>query len=120
MIKYGFKIEDGKIYDTHIKSYSKGKKIIGENIIYFMKPIGHKRLYLFEALLDKYDIDTVFEILNFNKYLKKDRKSEKLVKTGKLHYYANTSMIYNYPPIYLTQKRYYIYKTIQLLKKRID
>ena len=120
MIKYGFLIDGKKIYDTKIQSYELKRKISGENVIYYMSPSSYKRLYFFEPLLYFYSVDKVFELLNFNSTLKKNRQSENLIKTNKLHYMANMATIYNYPPNYLTQKRFAIYKRCQNLKKRLD
>lgn len=119
MIKYGFFIENGCIYDTKIQSYELKTSQIGSNIIYYMKP-KRKRLYFYEPLLYVYSVDKVFEILNFNRLLKKKRKSESLIKNDKLHYMANMSVIYNYPPSYLTQKKFALYKKCQSLKRRLD
>lgn len=119
MIRFGFLIENNKIYDTQIVSYELKIKEIDNSIIYYMKP-KRKRLYMFEVLLYYYPIDIVFDILNFNKYLKKQRRIEALIKTDKLHYMSNISVIYRYPPTYLTQKKFAIYKKCQSLKKRID
>lgn len=120
MVRYGFLIDDNKIYDTKIQSYDLKKQISGDNVIYSMSPSSYKRLYLFEPLLFFYSVDKVFEILNFNSFLKKQRQSENLIKTNKLHYISNMATIYNYPPTYLTQKRFAIYKICQNLKKRLD
>lgn len=120
IIKYGFKIENNKIYDCKIQSYELVKKTIGSNIIYAMKPTKYKRLYLFEALLEKYSIEKVFKLLKHNSFLKKQRDSEDLIKTNKLHYISNMAVIYNYPPSYLTKRKFALYKIIQTLKKRID
>ena len=54
MVKYGFLIEDGMIFDTKIQSYSLKKRFSGNNLIYQMEPTSHKRLYLFEPLLKFY------------------------------------------------------------------
>lgn len=119
-IKYGFLIKDGEIYDTKIQSYELVKKTIGSNIIYAMKPTKYKRLYLFEALLEKYPIEKVFRLLKHNSFLKRQRDSENLIKTNKLHYITNMAVVHNYPPTYLTPKMFALYKIIQTLKKRID
>lgn len=118
-IKYGFLIVNSCIYDTKIQSYELKISQIGSNIIYYMKP-KRKRLYFYEPLLYVYSVDKVFEILNFNRLLKKKRKSESLIKNDKLHYMANMSVIYNYPPSYLTQKKFALYKKCQSLKRRLD
>jgi len=120
IIKYGFLIDGGKIYDTKIQAYKLEKQFSVNNLIYTMKPSLYKRLYEFEILLLFYSIDKVFELLNFNSKLKKNRLSEVMLKLNKLHYISNMSTIYNYPPIYLTQKRFTVYKVCQKLKKRID
>lgn len=120
MIKYGFLIKGGEIYDTKIQSYVLTTTEIGSNVIYAMKPTKYRRLYLFEPLLDKFSEDTVFELLKFNRHLASERKSEELIKTNKLDTMANMAVIYNYPPSYLTQKKFSIYKICQSLKKRLD
>lgn len=120
IIKYGFLIKDGKIHDTKIQSYDLCKKVVGCNILYSMKPTKYKRLYLFEPLLDKYSLDQVFKMLKYNSFLNSQRETENLIKTNKLHYISNMAMIYNYPPKYLTQKKFGLYKICQSLKKRID
>ncbi len=120
IIKYGFLIKDGEIFDTKIQSYELCKRIVGSNIIYFMKPTKYKRLCLFEALLEKYSIEKVFKLLKHNSFLKRQRDSENLIKTNKLHYISNMAVIYNYPPTYLTQRKFALYKIVQTLKKRID
>lgn len=120
MIKYGFLIDGDKIYDTKIQSYDLCKKIVGSNVIYSMKPNKYKRLYLFEPLLDKFNIKDVFRILKCNSFLREQRESENLIKTNKLHYISNMAMVYNYPPKYLTPKMFSLYKICQSLKKRID
>jgi len=117
MIKYGFLIEEGKIYDTQIQFYELKSKFSENNVIYYLKPV-HKRLYMFEVLLFQYNVEKVFEILRFNKYLKKNRKNESLIKNEKLHYISNMAVIYNYPPSYLNQKKFAIYKKCQRLKRR--
>lgn len=120
MIKFGFLINKGEIYDTKIQSYVLSVKTIGSNNIYCMKPTRYKRLYLFEPLLDKYSVEKVFKILKHNTFLKENRNSESLIKTNKLHYISNMSVIFNYPPSYLTQKKFALYKICQALKKRLD
>ena len=120
MVRYGFLIEDGKIYDTKIQSYVLKKQFCGNNVIYYMEPNYHKRLYLFEPLLTIYPEEKVFEILKMNTYLNKQRHHDSLLKTSKLHYVFNMSSIYNYPPTYLPARRFAIYKKIQSLKKRLE
>jgi len=120
VIRYGFQIINDEIFDTKIQSYKLVAEYEGENIIYSMVENNYKRLYLFEPLLFKYDIDTVFEMLNFNSYLKNQRKKHKLMKTNNLHYISNMATVYNYPPTFLTQRRFSLYKKCQNLKKRLD
>lgn len=120
MLRYGFSIKGGCIYDTMVKAYVLKKKIVSENVIYYFEFLNYKRLYDFEPLLHFYDLDTVFEILNSNSVISKNRKSEKLLRTNNLHYISNMATIYNYPPSYLTNKRFLIYKKCQTLKKRIQ
>jgi len=120
VIKYGFLIEDGRIYDTKIPAYKIKREFSGENILCSMETDGYKRLYLYEPLLFKYSIEKVFEILNFNTHLKKQRQSESLTKVNKLHYISNMSMVYNYPPTFLTQRKFALYKICQNLKKRLS
>jgi hypothetical protein len=117
-IKYGFLIEDNKIFDTKVQSYVEKRVICDKNVIYTMSPVSYKRLYLFEALLSEYSIEKVFEILNYNKSLKKDRCDE--ISDCKNHYMTNSAVIYNYPPTYLTMRKFQLYKTCQKLKKKID
>ncbi len=118
MIRNGFLIEDGKIFDTKIQSFTQKKEVVGENIIYSMTPLYYRRLYLFEALLGIYSINKVFRILAYNKYLKKERENE--TSNTKNHYMTNSTIIYNYPPTYLTKRKFILYKTCQTLKKKLD
>lgn len=120
MVKYGFLIEDNRIYDTKIQSYELKKRFSGNNVIYYMEPAYHKRLYLFEPLLCIYPEEKVFEILRYNSYLSKQRHYDSLLKTSKLHYMYNMSGIYNYPPTYLPSRRFALYKQIQAFKRRLE
>ena len=120
LIKYGFLIKDGEIFDTKIQSYSLKAESIGCNIIYFMEPKKYKRLSDFEPLLYYYSVEKVFEILNFNSKIKKDRSVETALRNNNLHYMYNYSTIYNYPPTYLKPKKFNLYKICQSLKKRLD
>lgn len=117
-IKFGFLIKNGEIYDTKIMSYELKKRVSGENIIYYMKPTYYKRLYLFEPLLTVFSIEKVFRILNFNSILRKEREKNSL--DNKTHYMSNMSVIYSYPPTYLTNRKFNLYKTCQALKKKLD
>ncbi len=116
LIKYGFLIKGNEIFDTKIQSYKLKAEPIGENIIYYMEPKNYKRLYDFEPLLFFYSIDKVFELLNFNSTLRKNRNIEQ----NNIHYISNSSVIYNYPPTYLKPKKFNLYKICQSLKKRLD
>src|SRR5690606_9066335 len=118
MVKYGFKITDGKIFDTKIQSFKVKKVLDGENVIYTMVPDYYKRLYLFEALLTVYPIEKVFRILDFNKFLRKQREYDGL--ENKTHYMANATVIYNYPPTFLTKRKFNLYKICQHLQKKVD
>ena len=119
MLKNGFKIENGEIYDTKILTYVLKKKHYGANIIYFAEVLGYKRLYRFEPLLDKYSPETVFKLLSFNKYLKQNREKQGALDRYSLDNASNFSIIYNFPPSYLTAKKFAIYKKCQNLKRRI-
>lgn len=116
-VKYGFLIQEGKIYDQQIEKYEIKKRASKNNIIYYIEPVGFKRLHVFEPLLLTYEFDKVFEILKFNSTLQKARKTRQGRVNRKLHYMANMSMSHNYPPTYLTQKKFYVYKYIQQLKR---
>jgi len=120
MIKYGFKIENGKIYDTKILAYKLFVETIDGNIIYRMKASSYRRLYLFEALLEHYIIQDVFEILRVNHKLKVDRKKEFPFLPKTLDYAGNMGVVLKYPPTYLNKKKYNLYKTCQILKKRLE
>lgn len=116
-IQHGFLIDEGKIYDTQIDAYEIKKRISGNNVIYYMEPVGFKRLHLFEPLLFFYTVEKTFDILRFNSNLKKARKVRQGRSGRKLHFMSNMSMSHNYPPTYLTQKKFYVYKYIQQLKR---
>ncbi|MFK5981470.1 MAG: hypothetical protein QM499_01035 [Flavobacteriaceae bacterium] len=118
MIRNGFLIRDEKIFDTKIQSFTLKKEINGENVIYSMIPSFYKRLYKFEPLLYAFSIDEVFKILDYNKILKKQR--EDIISDAKSHYMTNAAVIFNYPPTYLTKRRFSLYKICQGLKKKID
>lgn len=120
MIKFGFLIKEGQIYDTKIQSYKLKAESEGRNVIYSMVPNKYKRLYEFEVLLYFYDIDRVFDLLKFNSRLMKNREVEGSFRNNSLHYMANYSAIYNYPPSYLKPKKFSLYKICQSLKKRLD
>ncbi|QQV91532.1 hypothetical protein M1M25_gp094 [Tenacibaculum phage Gundel_1] len=120
LIKYGFLIKEGKIYDTKIQSYKLKAEYLGSNVIYYMEPKSYKRLYDFEPLLYFYSVDKVFSILDFNSRLRKKRELESVVRVNNLHYISNYSSVYNYPPSYLKPKKFNLYKICQSLKKRLD
>lgn len=119
MIRHGFLIEDGKIFDTKIQSYQMTKSYVGGILLYSMTPSYYKRLYEFEILLSIYDIDKVFRILEYNSTLKKNRDKELSLTKNRVNYMSNYSTIYNYPVKYLTKKRFNCYKICQSLKKRL-
>jgi len=110
-------IDGNKIFDTKIETYELKKKELGPNIIYYMKPKYYKRLYYFEPLLFTYSQEKVFEILNFNKKLKKEREAKQ--HESYLNNMANFSVIYNYPPLHLMPRMFEHYKKCQNLKKRL-
>ena len=119
MLKYGFKIEDGRVYDTQILEYEIKRVACGSNVHFVMVPFGYKRLYLFEPLLFRFSAEKVFEILKFNKYLRRDRERNDKSKAPRVHHMLNASVVYNYPPTFLTQRKFTQYKLCQKLKKRI-
>ena len=119
MTKYGFTITDGKIFDNHVIRYEICKKSTDSNVIYYVeaKP---ERLYLFEVLLFIYPTEKVFEILKFNKILKENRELHEESKKMNFHHITNMAVIYNYPPSYLTQKKFSLYKKCQIIKKKLS
>jgi hypothetical protein len=119
MIKYGFKIIDDKIYDTHISVYCKKATYASSGVIYTIESLGYKRLYLYEALLNCYTKTEVFEILKMNTLLKAERLKFESV-SNKVHYMSNTMMVYNYPVKYLNARMFQLYKTCQKLKENIE
>ena len=118
MIRNGYLIKDEEIFDTRIQSFTQTKVVCGANIIYVMTPAFYKRLYLYEALLTLFDQEEVFKILDYNKILKKERDDE--ISDSKSHYMSNAAVIYNYPPTYLTGRKFALYKICQALKKKLD
>ncbi len=117
-IRYGFLIDGNSIYDTKIQVYDLKKRETGSNIIYYMASKGYKRLYYFEILLAFFSIDRVFEILNFNSVLKKEREKKQL--DNYLDKMANYAVTGNYPPLDLMPRQFQNYKTCQNIKKRIE
>jgi len=120
IVRYGFLIKGNEVYDTKILSYKLTKEVLGSNIVYQMNPTNYKRLHIFESLLYRYDIDKVFELLRFNKHLEECRKKESVFREEKLQHASNMAVIYNYPPTYLTGKKFSLYKIAQELKKRLE
>jgi len=118
MLKYGFLIENGEIYDTHRQVFKQKIESVEGNIIYSIRPYKYKRLYKFEVLLYYYPIDEVFERLRLNSYLKRQRA--KYTKLLNMLMFTNKSVIYEFPPTYLTRRRFEIYKTIKYLEKNIE
>lgn len=119
-IKYGFLISKRKIFDTKIQSYQLKKEIVDNLVIYRMLPNRYKRLRVFESLLSTTTNDAVFDVLKNDAEVKKKRSNNIVISEKTLLNASNMTMIYNYPPKYLTQKRFYLYKSCQTLKKRID
>lgn len=119
MIKYGFKIKNNEVYDTRINLFVKKAVYTNSGVIYVLNPIGYKRLYMYEALLTRYGVDEVFEILKMNSFLKNERvKFESILL--KHHYITNMMMVYNYPVKYLTPRMFQLYKTCQKIKQNIE
>ena len=118
MLKFGFLIKDGAVYDSKIQSFELKTEIIDSNVLYSLNPISYKRLYFFEPLLMVYSVDEVFRILRFNKRLRKAReKKQHKMYVDKM---ANYSVVGNYPPSDLMPRMFMNYKICQELKKMID
>jgi len=119
MNRYGFTIQNGMIFDNHLITYEIRKKCTENNVIFYVEAVP-ERLYIFEVLLLLYPIDKVFEILKFNKHLIKKREVQEESKKTNFHHITNMAVIYNYPPSYLTQKKFSLYKKCQNLKKELS
>lgn len=115
--RFGFIIDGNKIYDTQLLSYKKGIENIDGNLIYFMEPSGYKRLYRFEPLLEVFNLDKVFLLLKNNTNIVKSRSKE--IDESKKIDITNMSVLENYPPSYLTTKKFYYYKICQELKQKL-
>ena len=120
MIHKGYLIENGKIFDTKISSYKLNKKIVGDNVLFTFEPNGYRRLYRFEPLLDKFAPEKACEILDYNTSLRKLRKKYDIIQTENLKYIPHWSVIYNYPPSFLTPKKFQLYKLCQKMKGLLD
>lgn len=118
-VKYGFLIRKKMIFDTKIHRYSLCPENINGIVIYRMKPSSYKRLFSFENLLGTLTNTEIFEILKNDVNIKKERKDHSLINEKTLLNISNMAVIYDYPTKYLTQKRFYLYKSCQTLKKRL-
>lgn len=118
--KKGFKIDNGKIYDTKIVTYELKRMFMDNNIIYYLKEYNYKRLYLFEPLLEVFSKEKVFELLIFNEFLKKQRVKESNVKETILVNMSNYAMLTRFPPTYLNAKKFSLYKKCRYLMNRLD
>ena len=119
-IKYGFLISRKKIFDTKIQSYELKKEIVDNMIIYRVIPNRYKRLKSFENLLSLMSNEEVFDILRSDEGVLKQRNKDVSINEKTLLNASNMAMIYNYPPKYLTQKKFYLYKSCQTLKSRVE
>lgn len=119
-IKYGFLISKKKIFDTKIQSYELKKVAVDNMIIYRVIPNRYKRLKSFENLLSLMSNDEVFNVLKSDKGIEKKRVKDISINEKTLLNASNMAMIYNYPPKYLTQKKFYLYKYCQTLKSRVE
>jgi len=118
-IKYGFLISKKRVFDTKIQSYELKTVNVDGMVIYRMIPNRYKRLKSFENLLHTMSNDDVFNVLRSDEWIIKQRKKDVSINEKTLLNVSNMTMIYNYPPKYLTQKKFYLYKSCQTLKKRI-
>jgi len=119
MVKYGFKILNGQIFDTRISSYAKKGVYSKSNVVYIMQCSKYKRLYFYEALLNFYSENEVFEVLKINRFLKRERESHDKISI-KSHYFSNSMMVYNYPVSFLSPRMFQLYKTCQKLKEKLE
>lgn len=89
-------------------------------IIYRVIPNRYKRLKSFENLLSLMSNEEVFDILRSDEGVLKQRNKDVSINEKTLLNASNMAMIYNYPPKYLTQKKFYLYKSCQTLKSRVE
>lgn len=119
-IKNGFLISKGRIYDTRTQTYKLEVDNVDGLIIYRMKVNGYTRLDFMEYLLKEKTNNEIFKILESDSRVKNLRKKLKIIGPKTLLNMSNMSMVYMYPPKYLTQKKFYLYKSCQSLKKRLN
>ena len=119
-IRFGFLIRNNKIYDTKIQSYSIVKTNVNGLIICRMISNSYKRLNNFEWLLNDYDNHYIFNFLKEDDWIKKQRKNDVNINDKTLINASNMSIVYRYPPKYLNQKKFYLYKSCQALKKKLS
>ena len=119
-IRFGFLIRNNKIYDTKIQSYSIVKTNVNRLIICRMISNSYKRLNNFEWLLNDYDNHYIFNFLKEDDWIKKQRKNDVNINDKTLINASNMSIVYRYPPKYLNQKKFYLYKSCQALKKKLS
>ena len=117
-IKYGFLISKGRIYDTKIQSYRLVARKVDGLVVYRMVPHSYTRLDFMEHLFKTKTNSEIFKILKNNDRIKKMRKNQTAISNKTLLNISNMAVIYMYPPKYLTQKKFYLYKSCQSLKKR--
>lgn len=119
-IRFGFLIRNNKIYDTKIQSYSLHKLEVNRVIVYRMNASSYKRLIDFEWLLQDHNNDYVFNFLRRDKTIEKLRKNNVSLNEKTLINASNMSIVYRYPPKYLNNKKFYLYKSCQTLKKKLS
>jgi hypothetical protein len=119
-IKFGFLIRNNKIYDTKIQSYSIVKTNVNGLIICRMVSNSYKRLNNFEWLLNDQNNHYIFNLLKEDEWIKKQRKNDVSINEKTLINASNMSIVYRYPPKYLNQKKFYLYKSCQALKKKLS
>jgi uncharacterized protein YbbC (DUF1343 family) len=119
-IRFGFLIRNNKVYDTKIQSYSIVKTNVNGLIICRMISNSYKRLNNFEWLLNDHNNDYIFNFLKEDEWIRKQRKNDVSVNEKTLINASNMSIVYRYPPKYLNQKKFYLYKSCQALKKKLS
>lgn len=120
-IRFGFLIKNNRIFDTKIQSYSIKKVNLNGLIIYRMFSSNYKRLSEFEWMIkENKDNNFIFNFLKNNINIQKQRKKEINVNDKTLINASNMSVVYRYPPKYLNKKKFYLYKSCQILKKKLN
>lgn len=119
-IKYGFLIKNGKIFDTKIQTYSLHRIELNNITVFRIKVDGYKRVIQYEYLLKTYSNYRVFDFLKNEEDLLKDRGKGANLNSKSLLNASNISIVYRYPPKYLNQKKFYLYKSCQALKKKLN